>query len=176
MAFGNGPTATRSMLPWQVEPYVWSACSARIISSRSSERRLIYTVHTNVLSLTTRRRLDDDARTNRCPTKTNLPASPYPDDRSDRLDVSGNIRRFRRVCEHIQSQVCSRNVGINLGGQSRAAPPSPRASRKFTTEMNESSSCGSDTSERLFLSPHPATRQVVCFNKVVHHLPPPRRH
>lgn len=60
-----------------------------------------------------------------------------------------------------------------MGGQSRAAPPSPRASRKFTTEMSESSSCGSDTSERLFLSPHPATRQVVCFNKVVHHLPPP---
>lgn len=80
--------------------------------------------------------------------------------------LSGNIRRFRRVCEHIQAQVCSRNVGINLGGQSRAAPPSPRASRKFTTEMSESSSCGSDTSERLFLSPHPATRQVVCFNKI----------
>ncbi|XP_029161770.1 serine/threonine-protein kinase BRSK2 isoform X1 [Nylanderia fulva] len=80
--------------------------------------------------------------------------------------LSGNIRRFRRVCEHIQSQVCSRNVGISLGGQSRAAPPSPRASRKFTTEMSESSSCGSDTSERLFLSPHPATRQVVCFNKI----------
>ncbi|CAK9815276.1 Serine/threonine-protein kinase BRSK2 [Anthophora quadrimaculata] len=80
--------------------------------------------------------------------------------------LSGNIRRFRRVCEHIQSQVCSRNVGINLGGQSRAAPPSPRASRKFTQEMSESSSCGSDTSERLFLSPHPATRQVVCFNKI----------
>ncbi|EZA60730.1 BR serine/threonine-protein kinase [Ooceraea biroi] len=75
--------------------------------------------------------------------------------------LSGNIRRFRRVCEHIQSQVCSRNVGINMGGQSRAAPPSPRASRKFTTEMSESSSCGSDTSERLFLSPHPATRQVI---------------
>lgn len=89
------------------------------------------------------------------------------------FDFLGNIRRFRRVCEHIQAQVCSRNVGINLGGQSRAAPPSPRASRKFTTEMSESSSCGSDTSERLFLSPHPATRQVVCFNKVVHHLPPP---
>ncbi|XP_020291838.1 serine/threonine-protein kinase BRSK2 isoform X2 [Pseudomyrmex gracilis] len=74
--------------------------------------------------------------------------------------LSGNIRRFRRVCEHIQSQVCSRNVGVNLGGQSRAAPPSPRASRKFATEMSESSSCGSDTSERLFLSPHPATRQI----------------
>ena len=85
------------------------------------------------------------------------------------LIFAGNIRRFRRVCEHIQSQVCSRNVSMNLGGQSRAAPPSPRASRKFTTEMSESSSCGSDTSERLFLSPHPATRQVVCFNKVAHH-------
>lgn len=83
---------------------------------------------------------------------------------------AGNIRRFRRVCEHIQSQVCSRNAGLALGNQSRAAPSSPRASRKFTTEMSESSSCGSDTSERLFLNPHPATRQVVCFNKVSQHL------
>ncbi|XP_015430349.1 PREDICTED: serine/threonine-protein kinase BRSK2 [Dufourea novaeangliae] len=82
--------------------------------------------------------------------------------------LSGNIRRFRRVCEHIQSQVCSRNVGITLGSQSRAAPPSPRASRKFANEMSESSSCGSDTSERLFLSPHPATRQVVCFFSLPH--------
>ncbi|XP_021926347.1 serine/threonine-protein kinase BRSK2 isoform X3 [Zootermopsis nevadensis] len=61
--------------------------------------------------------------------------------------LSGNIRRFRRVCEHIQSQVCSRRP-----------PPSPRATRKFTTELSESSSCGSDTSERL--SPYPGTRQV----------------
>ena len=60
----------------------------------------------------------------------------------------GNIRRFRRVCEHIQSQVCSRRP-----------PPSPRATRKFTTELSESSSCGSDTSERL--SPYPGTRQVI---------------
>ncbi|XP_043270166.1 serine/threonine-protein kinase BRSK2 isoform X2 [Venturia canescens] len=74
--------------------------------------------------------------------------------------LSGNIRRFRRVCEHIQSQVCSRNASLALGNQSRAAPSSPRASRKFTTEMSESSSCGSDTSERLFLNPHPATRQI----------------
>lgn len=87
--------------------------------------------------------------------------------RSDSM-FSGNIRRFRRVCEHIQSQVCSGYEGM-LRGQRRAAPPSPQASRKFATEMSESSSCGSDTSERLFLSPHPATRQVVCFNKVAHH-------
>ncbi|KAL1139614.1 hypothetical protein AAG570_006596, partial [Ranatra chinensis] len=61
--------------------------------------------------------------------------------------LSGNIRRFRRVCEHIQSQICSRRP-----------PSSPRASRKFTTELSESSSCGSDTSERL--SPYPGTRQA----------------
>ncbi|KAF6210906.1 hypothetical protein GE061_014018 [Apolygus lucorum] len=59
--------------------------------------------------------------------------------------ISGNIRRFRRVCEHIQSQICSRRP-----------PSSPRASRKFATELSESSSCGSDTSERL--SPYPGTR------------------
>ncbi|CAB0005577.1 unnamed protein product [Nesidiocoris tenuis] len=59
--------------------------------------------------------------------------------------IAGNIRRFRRVCEHIQSQICSRRP-----------PSSPRASRKFTNELSESSSCGSDTSERL--SPYPGTR------------------
>lgn len=61
--------------------------------------------------------------------------------------LSGNIRRFRRLCELIQAQVCSRRP-----------PPSPRAQRKFAQELSESSSCGSDTSERL--SPHPGTRQV----------------
>ncbi|XP_071057214.1 serine/threonine-protein kinase BRSK2 isoform X2 [Onthophagus taurus] len=58
--------------------------------------------------------------------------------------LSGNIRRFRRVCEHIQAQVCTRRP-----------PPSPRAQRKFTTELSESSSCGSDSSE-LYLN----TRQL----------------
>ncbi|GJQ85398.1 hypothetical protein Trydic_g10172 [Trypoxylus dichotomus] len=59
--------------------------------------------------------------------------------------LSGNIRRFRRVCEHIQAQVCTRRP-----------PPSPRAQRKFTTELSESSSCGSDSSEIYHLN----TRQL----------------
>jgi len=57
--------------------------------------------------------------------------------------ISGNIRRFRRICEHIQSMVCASR---------RCAPPaSPRAQRRAAkgSEMSESSSCGSDTSERL---------------------------
>lgn len=56
------------------------------------------------------------------------------------------------MCEHIQSQICSRRP-----------PSSPRASRKFTTDLSESSSCGSDTSDRL--SPYPATRvsRYVCM-------------
>ncbi|XP_065172466.1 serine/threonine-protein kinase BRSK2 isoform X2 [Atheta coriaria] len=54
--------------------------------------------------------------------------------------LSGNIRRFRRVCEHIQAQVCTRRP-----------PPSPRAQRKFGAEISESSSCGSDSSE-LYLN------------------------
>lgn len=63
--------------------------------------------------------------------------------------ISGNIRRFRRICEHIQSMVCA----------SRRAPPaSPRAQRRSQkgSEMSESSSCGSDTSERITdrLMPH----------------------
>ncbi|XP_050720077.1 serine/threonine-protein kinase BRSK2-like isoform X3 [Eriocheir sinensis] len=61
--------------------------------------------------------------------------------------MMGNIRRFRRICEHIQAQVCSRRP-----------PASPRVGRKFTTELSESSSCGSDTSERL--SPFPQGKQV----------------
>ncbi|KAK8742704.1 hypothetical protein OTU49_001630 [Cherax quadricarinatus] len=61
--------------------------------------------------------------------------------------MMGNIRRFRRICEHIQAQVCSRRP-----------PASPRVGRKFTTELSESSSCGSDTSERL--SPFPPGKQT----------------
>ncbi|KAF0755610.1 serine/threonine-protein kinase BRSK2 isoform X2, partial [Aphis craccivora] len=60
---------------------------------------------------------------------------------------SGNIRRFRRVCEHIQTQMCARK-----------APSSPRAARKFNADLSESSSCGSDTSERL--SPYVNIRNV----------------
>lgn len=54
------------------------------------------------------------------------------------------------MCEHIQAQVCTRRP-----------PPSPRAQRKFTTELSESSSCGSDSSE-LFLN----TRQVCTVNNI----------
>lgn len=54
---------------------------------------------------------------------------------------SGNIRRFRRICEHIQSQVCSKRFpGPN-------SPPERLPS--VTTAVSESSSCGSDSSERL---------------------------
>lgn len=67
--------------------------------------------------------------------------------------LSGNIRRFRRICEHIQSQVCSR----------RPPPPSPRAARKFgnSEQLSESSSCGSDTSDRLSPFSNTANRQVI---------------
>lgn len=64
-----------------------------------------------------------------------------------RFHLPGNIRRFRRVCEHIQTQMCARK-----------APSSPRATRKFNTDLSESSSCGSDTSERL--SPYVNLRNV----------------
>ncbi|GAB6026005.1 hypothetical protein CHUAL_011970 [Chamberlinius hualienensis] len=55
---------------------------------------------------------------------------------------AGNIRRFKRICEHIQSQVLSRRP-----------PTSPRTYRKFNTELSESSSCGSDRSDRLSPTP-----------------------
>ena len=59
---------------------------------------------------------------------------------------SGNIRRFRRICEHIQSMVCVSR---------RPAPPpaSPRAQRRSGAKpgagnISESESVGSDTSEK----------------------------
>ncbi|XP_060856605.1 serine/threonine-protein kinase BRSK2 isoform X2 [Metopolophium dirhodum] len=67
---------------------------------------------------------------------------------------SGNIRRFRRVCEHIQTQMCARK-----------APSSPRATRKFNTDLSESSSCGSDTSERL--SPYVNIRNEVLYPAII---------
>jgi hypothetical protein len=72
------------------------------------------------------------------------------------FDVTGNIRRFRRICEHIQSMVCvSRRV---------APPASPRAKRRSARagDLSESESIGSDTSERMSdrLTPLPSPRQV----------------
>ncbi|XP_037824663.1 serine/threonine-protein kinase BRSK1 isoform X5 [Lucilia sericata] len=54
--------------------------------------------------------------------------------------LSGNIRRFRRICEHIQSQVCSKRF---------PGPSSPPTVPTVTQAVSESSSCGSVSSERL---------------------------
>ncbi|XP_059218639.1 serine/threonine-protein kinase BRSK1 isoform X3 [Stomoxys calcitrans] len=54
--------------------------------------------------------------------------------------LSGNIRRFRRICEHIQSQVCSKRF---------PGPNSPPSVPSVTQAVSESSSCGSVSSERL---------------------------
>ncbi|KAL5290478.1 BRSK1 family protein [Megaselia abdita] len=51
--------------------------------------------------------------------------------------LPGNIRRFRRICEHIQTQVCSKRF------------PGPSSPPAVTQAVSESSSCGSDTSERI---------------------------
>lgn len=56
------------------------------------------------------------------------------------LTFVGNIRRFRRICEHIQSQVCSKRF---------PGPSSPPGLSSVTTAVSESSSCGSDSSERI---------------------------
>lgn len=58
----------------------------------------------------------------------------------DLFFVLGNIRRFRRICEHIQSQVCSKRF---------PGPSSPPNIPTVTQAVSESSSCGSDSSERL---------------------------
>ncbi|XP_058808558.1 serine/threonine-protein kinase BRSK2 isoform X1 [Phymastichus coffea] len=73
---------------------------------------------------------------------------------------NGNIRRFRRICEHIQSQVCGKSTMIHLGACCKGTVSSPRSSRKHSLEMSESSSCGSDTSDRLLLTSQSITRQI----------------
>ncbi|KAK2725597.1 serine/threonine kinase SAD-1-like [Artemia franciscana] len=63
--------------------------------------------------------------------------------------VAGNLRRFRRLCEILQIQVCSR----------RPPPPSPKAPRRNVlnhSEMSESDSFySSDNSERTSLKNTP---------------------
>lgn len=68
--------------------------------------------------------------------------------------ISGNIRRFRRICEHIQSQVCSKRF---------SGPGSPP---RVTNAVSESSSCGSDSSERLSCY----KRQVIKVSRFQIHL------
>ncbi|CAL1279421.1 unnamed protein product [Larinioides sclopetarius] len=48
--------------------------------------------------------------------------------------ISGPLRRFKRICEHIQAQILGRRPNA-----------SPRISRRSTNEMSDSSSCGSET-------------------------------
>ncbi|KAF8786310.1 Serine/threonine kinase SAD-1 like protein [Argiope bruennichi] len=48
--------------------------------------------------------------------------------------ISGPLRRFKRICEHIQAQILGRRPNT-----------SPRISRRSTNEMSDSSSCGSET-------------------------------
>ncbi|KPM07628.1 serine/threonine kinase SAD-1-like protein, partial [Sarcoptes scabiei] len=57
--------------------------------------------------------------------------------------ISGPVRRFRRICEHISAYI--------LGRRTHPPPPhSPRMSRRPTRELSDTSSCGSDS-----LSPTP---------------------
>ncbi|XP_067135494.1 serine/threonine-protein kinase BRSK2-like isoform X1 [Centruroides vittatus] len=58
--------------------------------------------------------------------------------------ISGPIRRFKRICEHIQAQILGRRPNH-----------SPRISRRPTAELSESSSCGSES-----LSPTPSRHQI----------------
>ncbi|KAH9424171.1 Serine/threonine-protein kinase brsk1 [Dermatophagoides pteronyssinus] len=59
--------------------------------------------------------------------------------------LSGPVRRFRRICEHIS--------GYILGRRSTSAPRSPRMSRRPTRELSDTSSCGSCASDSLSPTP-----------------------
>lgn len=71
---------------------------------------------------------------------TSIDPSTKKTDSFDIYNKTGNIRRFRRICEHIQSQVCSKRF---------PGPSSPPRVPSVTAAVSESSSCGSDSSERL---------------------------
>jgi BR serine/threonine kinase len=78
---------------------------------------------------------------------------------------AGNIRRFRRICEHIQAQVCSKryptamsspqaqkpNINAPQTTQPQQTSPQPMCTSSNSTAASaESISCGSaDSSDRL---------------------------
>ncbi|KAL1455561.1 hypothetical protein WDU94_009649 [Cyamophila willieti] len=53
--------------------------------------------------------------------------------------AAGNIRRFKRICDHIQAHICDNHAP--------SIPTSPKVCRKFSSDLSESSSCSSDTTE-----------------------------
>ncbi|CRK93040.1 CLUMA_CG006585, isoform A, partial [Clunio marinus] len=76
--------------------------------------------------------------------------------------LSGNIRRFRRICEHIQAQVCSKRYPTSMNSpmnqkpvimqpiQQQQTPQSMSTSSNSAAASAESISCGSaDSSDRL---------------------------
>ncbi|XP_054165364.1 serine/threonine-protein kinase BRSK2-like isoform X2 [Oppia nitens] len=63
--------------------------------------------------------------------------------------ISGPLRRFKRICDHIQAQVMGRRA---------ASQHSPRISRRPTRELSDTSSCGSCGSDSL--SPTPTRLHV----------------
>lgn len=76
--------------------------------------------------------------------------------------IAGNIRRFRRICEHIQAQVCSKRYPSSMNSPPSQKPiivqpmQQQQTSQPMSTSSNsaaasaESISCGSaDSSDRL---------------------------
>lgn len=73
--------------------------------------------------------------------------------------VEGNIRRFRRICEHIQAQVCSKRYPSAMSSppnqkpiivQQQQTPQPMSTSSNSAAASAESISCGSaDSSDRL---------------------------
>lgn len=77
------------------------------------------------------------------------------------ISIAGNIRRFRRICEHIQAQVCSKRYPsamssppnqkpISMQPMQQQTPQSMSTSSNSAAASAESISCGSaDSSDRL---------------------------
>jgi BR serine/threonine kinase len=65
----------------------------------------------------------------------------------------GNIRRFRRICEHIQAQVCSKRyptVHSPINQKPINQIPAPVSTSSNSAVSSESISCGSnDSSDRI---------------------------
>lgn len=80
--------------------------------------------------------------------------------------ISGNIRRFRRICEHIQAQVCSKRYPAAMASPTNQAQRDREREREreqhnnkvSTTSVAESISCGSDSSDRVNYNKHVSRR------------------
>ncbi|XP_014209282.1 serine/threonine kinase SAD-1-like [Copidosoma floridanum] len=74
--------------------------------------------------------------------------------------LNGSIRRFRRICEHIQSQVCSKTSIPRLETPFSETSESSQILRKHSLEFSESSSYDSNASGISLTTSNASTKEI----------------